>query len=173
VSPAYISFFAKFLLVMLHMTNSYTNFIFIVLCSVFKTWSAVSLSYFHIFRKNYFAISFENFQSFLDFWCNFIQTFILSRYMLAEGLGLSGIVSILFTGIVSGCALFFLYNRLLHIEAVLWKHWFFVLGHEALHILKFVGKVSKIRICIFSFDIIISRDICVRNLVIIFSLSSD
>ena len=43
------------------MTNSYTNFIFIVFCSVFKTWSAVSLSYFHIFRKNYFAISFEIF----------------------------------------------------------------------------------------------------------------
>ena len=99
--------------------------------------------------------------------------FILSRYMLSEGLGLSGIVSILFTGIVSGCTLFFLYNCLLHIEAVLRKHWFFFLGHEALHILKFVGKVSTIRVCIFSFDIIISRDIRVRNLVVIFSLSSD
>jgi hypothetical protein len=88
------------------MTNSYRNFIFIVLCSVFKTWSAVSLSYFHIFRKNYFAISFDIF-FFLDLWCNFIQMFILFRYMLSEGLGLSGIVSILFTGIVSGCTLFF------------------------------------------------------------------
>lgn len=66
-----------------------------------------------------------------------------------------------------------LYNRLLHIEAVLQKHWFFILGHEALHILKFVGKVSTICICIFSFDIIISRDIRVRNLVVIFSISSD
>lgn len=93
--------------VIMHMTNSYINYIFIVLCSVFKTWSAVSLSYFHIFRKNYFAISFENFLSFLDLWCNFIQMFILSRYMLAEGLGLSGIVSILFTGIVSGCTFFY------------------------------------------------------------------
>ncbi|KAG5516191.1 hypothetical protein RHGRI_037031 [Rhododendron griersonianum] len=53
---------------------------FDIFCAVFKTWSAAFLSFSPISRKLYEAL------------------FVL--YMLAEGLGLSGIVSILFTGIV-------------------------------------------------------------------------
>jgi len=44
---------------------------------------------------------------------------------------------------------------------------FSILGHEALHIFKFVRKVSTIRASVFSFAFIISRDICVRELFII------
>lgn len=80
--------------------------------------------------------------------------------MLAEGLGLSGIVSILFTGIVS----VFFYLLLVQIsldydEAVMNPS----LGHETLYILKFVRQFSTICVCIFPSDIIIGRNICVRE----------
>lgn len=81
--------------------------------------------------------------------------------MLAEGLGLSGIVSILFTGIVSAYDIF---PGLFHvcIKTLWWLFWCFVLGYEALCIFKFVTKFSKICLCFFWVDIIISRNVYVR-----------
>lgn len=56
---------------------------------------------------------------FMDFLtCATLQCKTIFRYMLAEGLGLSGIVSILFTGIVSGYQLFRLSDNLFLVEEV-------------------------------------------------------
>ncbi|WRX27200.1 Cation/H+ exchanger - like 10 [Theobroma cacao] len=72
--------------------------------TIFKTWSAVFLFFFLISRKQ-FSGPFM-FSSFPPFILNgfmgqlVIKLSDISRYMLAEGLSLSGIVSILFTGIV-------------------------------------------------------------------------
>ncbi|KAG6416394.1 hypothetical protein SASPL_123824 [Salvia splendens] len=57
------------------LTSSTFSSMLVWISIIFRTWSAAYLFFFHIFRKNF-------------------------EYMLAEGLGLSGIVSILFTGIV-------------------------------------------------------------------------
>lgn len=86
---------------------------------------------------------------------------IFSRYMLAEGVGLSGIVSILFTGIVSAkvMALSCIYTPSVIYHDILF---IYSLGHEALHFLELVRQFSKICICLFPFDIIIGRDFCVR-----------
>lgn len=82
--------------------------------------------------------------------------------MLAEGLGLSGIVSILFTGIVSysffcsfsclavGKMIIFIIYADADIYLLL-----FVLGDETLYLLKFVTQFSAICIRIFSSDIIV------------------
>lgn len=85
--------------------------------------------------------------------------------MLAEGLGLSGIVSILFTGIVSEAMKVFIFYLFCHLMSecsnTVWL--FHVLGYEALLFLKLVRQFSEICICIFPSDIIIGRDFCVSN----------
>lgn len=64
--------------------------------SVFRTWSAAFLFSSHTSRKNIYRLH-----------CFLLEDFVIEimhiicRYMLAEGLGLSGIVSIPFTGMVS------------------------------------------------------------------------
>jgi hypothetical protein len=48
------------------------------------------------------------------------------------------------------------------IKTLWWLFWCFILGHEALCVFKFVTKFSKICLCFFWVDIIISRNIYVR-----------
>lgn len=75
---------------------------YLLTLSVCRTWSAAFLFSFLTFRKNTSKLQ-----------CNFScweicfsgTLWIICRYMLAEGLGLSGIVSILFTGMVSAIAI--------------------------------------------------------------------
>ena len=85
--------------------------------------------------------------------------------MLAEGLSLSGIVSILFTGIVS-CHYISMslvrYDSQPKVKQYNGNCLCFS-GHEALHLLKLVYKFSAICVFVFSSDIFPGRDICVCN----------
>lgn len=52
----------------------------------------------------------------------------------------------------------------MHVDAAWWTFTLFVLGDEALHILKFVRKFSAFCICFFPLNIITGWDIYVREL---------
>lgn len=82
--------------------------------------------------------------------------------MLAEGIGLSGIVSILFTGIVSAYQISSTTFKCFSFSAWWFLRLCFVLGYEAVHLLKFVWEFSEICICLLPPNIIFGRNICVR-----------
>ena len=92
-----------------------------------------------------------------------LTLFSLCRYMLAEGLSLSGIVSILFTGIVSCHSIYMsLCDMIPQPKGKYYNgNCLCLSGHEALYLLKLVYKFSAICVCIFSSDIFPGRDICV------------
>lgn len=73
--------------------------------------------------------------------------------MLAEGLGLSGIVSILFTGVVS-VHRHFLFSLIISSYYICLVLLDCLVGYEALYVLEFIRKFAAICFGIFSFDII-------------------
>lgn len=100
--------------------NLFTDLLTLSVC---RTWSAAFLFSFHIFRKNTSKL-----QCIFPFWVIYFSgtLWTIYRYMLAEGLGLSGIVSILFTGMVSGIAI----HHIVSFMLVLWlylTHFIFIL----------------------------------------------
>jgi hypothetical protein len=134
--------------------NLFTDLLTLSVC---RTWSAAFLFSFHTFRKNTSKL-----QCIFPFWEIYFSgtLWTIYRYMLAEGLGLSGIVSILFTGMVSAIAIHHIVYSCLYCGYT-WHISYLSSGYEALHIFQSVRQLTTLCFRLFPFTVIFSWNICV------------